>query len=200
MKKRGLSNREESILLLLKKFDFMTRDQLSRYFRLGAKRNTNRVISGLSDYLSHVRDGHSFIYYLNSNGRQLVDCNKVRKKGAHVEHIIMRNEFYLFYGCPSDWRNEVKVSDSKATVICDALFTKSLRYHFLEVDNTQPMSENRAKIKRYKELYDNGRLAKSLQHFPTLVWLTTSEFRRNQLQEACKEFPLTKVYTIGEIK
>lgn len=200
MKKRRLNSREESILLALKKFDFMTRDQLSRYFRLGAKRNTNRVIGALSDYLSHVRDGHDFIYYLNANGRAYVDCYKIRKKGAHVEHTIMRNEFFLFYGCPSDWRSEIKISDSKATVICDAMFTKSLRYHFLEVDNTQPMSENRTKIKRYKDLYDNGLLAQKLQHFPTVVWLTTTELRRQQLQDACKTLPLTKVYTINEIR
>ncbi|QFF98797.1 hypothetical protein PB01_08100 [Psychrobacillus glaciei] len=200
MNKRKLNNREESILLLLKKFDFMTRNQLNRYFRLGSKRNTNRVISALSDYLTYVRDGHQFIYYLNATGRAYVECTKIRKKGSHVEHTIMRNEFYLFYGCPHDWRNEVKVSDGKATIICDALFTKSLRYHFLEVDHTQPMSENRTKIARYKELHDNELLAQKLEHFPTIVWLTTSELRRNQLQEACRELPLTKVYTINEIK
>lgn len=178
----------------------MTRDQLSRYFRLGSKRNTNRVITALSDYLSHVRDGHNFIYYLNANGRAYVDCNKIRKKGGHVEHTIMRNEFWLFYGNPHDWRNEVKVSDGKATIICDALFTKSLRYHFLEVDHTQPMAENRTKIARYKELHNNGLLTQKLEHFPTMVWLTTSELRRNQLLEACKELPLAKVYTFAEIK
>ncbi|MBD7945285.1 replication-relaxation family protein [Psychrobacillus sp. Sa2BUA9] len=200
MKKRKLNSREESILLLLKKFDFMTRDQLSRYFKLGTKRNTNRVITALTDYLSHVRNGHHFIYYLNATGRAYVDCKKVRKKSGHVEHTIMRNEFWLFYGCPSDWRNEVKVSDSKATIICDSLFMKNFRYHFLEVDHTQPMSENRTKIARYIELYRNGLLAEKLKHFPTVIWLTTSELRRNQLIEACKELPSVKVYTINEIK
>ncbi len=178
----------------------MTRDQLSRYFRLGSKRNTNRVISALSDYLNYVRDGHSFIYYLNANGRAYVDCNKIRKKGAHVEHTIMRNEFWLFYGTPHDWKNEIKVSDGKATIICDAMFTKSLMYHFLEVDNTQPMSENRTKIARYKELADNGLLAQKLKHFPTVVWLTSTELRRKQLQEACKGLPVVRVYTITDIK
>ncbi|MEA0565691.1 hypothetical protein [Lysinibacillus irui] len=46
--KKQLSNRDEQILLLLKKFDFMTRDQLSRYFNLGKKRNKNRVLHNLS--------------------------------------------------------------------------------------------------------------------------------------------------------
>lgn len=147
-----------------------------------------------------TRDGFQSIYYLGKEGRIYTDAKKVVKKNGNIEHAIMRNQFWLFYGCPHDWKNEVKVSDGKATVIVDAMFTKSLRYHFLEVDHKQSMRENRLKIARYKELYDNGLITTKLQHFPTIVWLTTTELRRKQLQEACKALPLAKVYTIAEIK
>lgn len=197
MKKRKLSSREESILLFLKKFDFVTRNQLSRYFKLGSKRNTNRVISALSDYLSHVREGHNFIYYLNANGRSYVDCNKIRKKGAHVEHTIMRNEFYLFYRCPHDWRNEIKISDGKTFIIVDAMFSRNGFQHFLEVDNLQSMQENRAKITRYKTLLES--LVKQYSYHPTLVWLTTTEHRRKQLEKECEGLKV-KLYTTGDIK
>lgn len=200
MKRRQLSQREESILLLLKRFDFMTRDQLRRYFRIGTVRHTNRVLAALSDYTASIREGYQTIYYLNSLGRQYVDCAKIRKKGGHVQHTVMRNDLWLHYGCPSDWRSEIKVSDGKATVIVDAMFTQSLRYHFLEVDHTQTMAENRTKIKRYKELHDNGSLAKQLGHYPTVVWLTTTELRRQQLQDACKTLPVTKIFTLSDIK
>lgn len=200
MKKCQLTTRDEAILLLLKRCDFMTRDQIRRYFRIGTVRHTNRLLRGLSEYLSTVRDGYQSIYYLNRNGRNYVDCDKIRKNGGHVYHTILRNELWLHFGCPPDWKNEIKVSDGKTNVIVDAMFTQSLRYHFLEVDRTQTMAENRAKIKRYKELANNGLLTERLGHFPTVIWLTTTELRRKQLQEACKTLPIAKVYTIEDIK
>lgn len=200
MKKKILDKREEAILSLLKRCDFLTRDQIRKYFRIGTPRHTNRLLFELSDYTNRVRDGYQTIYYLNKNGREYVGCDKIRKQGGHMYHAIMRNDLWLYYGSPRDWRNEIKVSDGRTHVIVDAMFTQSLRYHFLEVDRTQTMAENRAKIKRYLTLIDNGGLTKSLGHVPTLVWLTTTELRRKQLLEACKALPTTKVFTIDEIK
>lgn len=195
-----MNNREEQILLLLKKLDFLTRDQLSRYFDLGKVSNTNRVLRNLSEYLMCIREGYQSIYYLSKVGREYVDCEKIRKKGGHVHHTVMRNEFWLYYGCPRDWKNEIKVSDGKATVTVDAMFTKSLMHHFLEIDNKQTMKENRTKIARYKELYTNGLITQKLGHFPTIVWMTTTELRKKQLLEACKGLLNTKVYTLSDIK
>lgn len=195
-----MSHRDEQILLLLKKFDFLTRDQISRYFSLGKVGNTNRVLRNLSKYLLSIREGYQTIYYLSKEGREYVGCEKIRKKGGHVVHTIMRNEFWLYYGCPYDWKSEIKVSDGKANVIVDAMFTKSLLYHFLEVDHTQPMKENRTKIARYTSLMENGLIAQKLGHFPSVVWLTTTELRRKQLQEECRHLPNVKVYTIEDIQ
>jgi hypothetical protein len=148
----------------------------------------------------NIREGQQTIYYLNKNGRAHVGCEKIRKRGGHVYHTVMRNEFWLFYGCPSDWQNETKVSDGRATVVADAKFMRHLRHHLLEVDRAQPMKENRVKIARYKELADNGMIKQKLGHFPTVVWLTTTELRRKQLTEACKALPSVKVYTVADIK
>lgn len=200
MKKDNLKQREEQILLLLKKFDFMTRDQLNKYFRLGTIQNTNRVLRNLSPYLNYVREGYQTIYYLNKEGRAYVDCLKIRKKGGHINHTLMRNDFWLFLNSPPDWRSEIKVSDGSTTVIVDALYSQSLQKHFLEVDHTQTMKENRVKIERYKKLHQNGLLSSSLGHFPVVVWLTSSELRKKLLIEACKELPRYKVYTHAEIK
>lgn len=179
----------------------MTRDQINEVFHLGTIRNTNRVLRVLSDYLLTIRDGYQTIYYLSAKGKKAVDCDKVRKKGGHVNHIVMRNEMWLFSNQPKDWKNEVKVSDGYTTVITDAMFTDSWdRKHFLEVDCTQSMKENRNKIKRYKELLDNGRVEESVGHFPTLVWLTTTEHRRDQLKKECDGLLAVMVFTIGDIK
>ena len=197
MKVQQLSQRDEQILLLLKKFDFLTRDQLNSYFKLGTVRNTNYVLRNLSEYLKTIRDGYQSIYYLSREGREYVDCEKVRKKGGHVQHIVMRNEIWLHFKCPKDWKNEVKISDEKTSVVADAVFTRNGFYHFLEVDNLQSMKENRAKINRYKELLDS--LVKQFGYFPTLVWLTTTEHRRKQLESACNGLNF-KVFTINDIQ
>ena len=197
MRKKPLSNREELILLLLQKFDFLTRDQLNKYLDLGTIRNTNRVLNNLSNYLQCVRNGYQSIYYLNREGRIYVGCDKVRKKGGHIEHIVMRNEFWLFYKCPKDWKNEVKISDGITSIIVDGMFSRNGFQHFLEVDNLQTMKENREKIKRYKSLMDS--LVKQMGYYPTVIWLTATELRRKQLEEACGGLKC-KVYTINEIQ
>lgn len=199
--KDQLSERDERILLLLKKFDFMTRDQLNRYFRFGSKRHTNRVLHRLSPYLSNIREGYQSIYYLSAKGKAYVGCEKVRKKGGHVQHTVMRNDMWAFHDYPKEWKNEVKVSDGSTTIIVDAMFTDNWdRKHFLEVDNTQPMMENRNKIHRYKELYKNGLIEQKLGHFPTIVWLTTTEHRRKELKKACEGLPVVMVFTTNDIK
>ena len=197
MKVQQLSQRNEQILLLLKKFDFLTRDQLNSYFKLGTVRNANYVLRSLSEYLKTIREGYQSIYYLSREGREYVDCEKVRKKGGHVQHIVMRNDLWLYFKCPNDWRNEVKISDENTSVVADAVFTRNGFYHFLEVDNLQSMKENRAKINRYKELSDS--LVKQFGYFPTLVWLTTTEHRRKQLESACNGLNF-KVFTINDIQ
>lgn len=191
-----LSPREEQILLLLKKFDFMTRDQLNQYFDLGLKRNTNRVLFELSDHLLSIREGYQTIYYLSKKGRSYVDCEKIRKRGNHMHHV-MRNDMWLHYDCPPDWKNEIRVSDGTSTAVVDAMFTNAWGMHFLEVDNMQSMKENRNKIKRYKSLM--GNLESKVGHMPTIVWLTTSEYRKAQLAKECEGLQF-KVFTVNDIK
>ena len=195
--KKQLSVRDEQILLLLKKFDFLTRDQLGRYFKLGKKRNTNRILNDLSNYLSTIRTGYETIYYLNKDGREYVDCDKVRRKTSRVQHTVMRNELWLFYKCPSDWKNEVKISDGTTTMIVDGMFSRNGFKYFLEVDNLQTMKENREKIKRYKEFMPV--LTKQLGYYPTVVWLTTTELRRKQIEASCEGLKC-QVYTMDDIR
>lgn len=199
MRVKRLSQRDEQILLHLKEFDFLTRDQLNRSFELGTKRNTNRVLQNLAPYLRNIREGYQSIYYLSKLGREYVDCDKIRKKGGHVQHAIMRNEFYIYYGYPSDWQNEIKVSDGQTSVIVDAMFTKNNLLNFLEVDRMQTMKENASKVRRFEELYKNGLLEQKLFYFPRIIWLTTTELRRKKLTELCKGLPKVKVFTYDEI-
>lgn len=197
MKKKQLTSRDEKILLLLKEFDFLTRDQLSRHFDLGKVRNTNRVLFNLSDYLMTVKEGHQTVYYLSKVGREYVDSDKPLKKGNHVQHTLIRNQFWLFYGCPRDWQNEMKVILEKNYIVVDAMFTRNNFQHFLEVDNLQTMKENREKIKRYKQMVQI--FLQQYGYYPTIIWVTRTEHRRKQLEKACEGLKV-KVYTIDDIK
>lgn len=194
-----MNERQERILLSLKKLDYLNRNQLNEIHRLGSIRNTNRILQTLSPFLTAYRENESTIYFLNKEGREYVNSQKERKKNKFVPHVLMRNDFYIFSGFPHDWRNEIKVSDNEYTVICDAVYHKESKYHFLEVDSLQKMKANRAKIAQYKGLFANKTIHEHFGYFPKLVWLTTTEFRKKQLIELCKGLPYA-VYTINDIK
>jgi hypothetical protein len=195
-----LNERQEKILLSLKKLDYLNRDQLAKIHRLGKIRNTNRILKELSPYLSSFREEYSTIYYLNKEGRAYVNSQKIRKKNSLVNHVIMRNDFYIYSGYPHQWENEIRVKDDDYTIICDAYFKRHGRYHFLEVDSFQKMSENRKKVERYAGLMNNGAVTEQLGYFPQLLWLTTTELRRKQLMELCETIPNTAVFTIDDIR
>lgn len=124
---------------------------------------------------------------------------KIRKKTNFVNHVIMRNQFYIYAEFPSEWKNEMELSDGNIKIICDAWFKSNGKNHILEVDSQQPMKENRNKIERYRRLYSNGLMAKQLGHIPPLIWVTTTELRKRKLAELCKGLPYG-VYTINDIK
>lgn len=186
-------------MLSLKKLDFLNRDQLRKIHRLGKVRNANRVLRDLSEYMASFREEYSTIYYLNKEGREYVSSTKIRKKNCYVQHVLMRNDFYIFTGFPHEWINEAKITDGKNTVVCDAWYKKGGLYHMLEVDHQQKMKENREKIKVYRSLFNDGGLANHFGYFPKLIWLTTTELKRKQLTELCKGLP-SMIYTIEDIR
>jgi hypothetical protein len=183
----------------LRKLDYLNREQIQKIHRLGKKRNANRILQQLTPFLSSYREEYSTIYYLNAIGRDYVNSNKIRKKTNFVQHVLMRNDFYIYAGYPSEWKNEMKLSDGEMTVICDSWFKRDGKYHILEVDHCQTMKENRNKIDKYRKLFDNGVMKAHLGYLPLLIWLTTTELRKKKLTELCKGLPYV-VYTIDDIK
>lgn len=183
----------------MKKLDFLNREQLQSIHKLGKVRNANRILKELSTYLESYREDYSTIYYLNAEGRAYVNSDKVRRKNPFVNHTILRNYFYIFAKRPVEWSNEVKISDGITSLITDTWFKSSGKFHFLEVDSLQKMKENKVKIENYKALHKAGHITKHFGYFPLLIWVTTTELRRKQLKDLCKELPCI-VYTINEIK
>jgi hypothetical protein len=145
----------------------------------------------MEPYLCNFRDGEK-IYYLNKEGRERVNCNIIRNKSVQVRHYLMRNELYIQSGQPSTWRNEIKFGiESVAMVVADAIFQRDGVHNVVEVDHLQKMSKNRAKIEKYRLLREVGPF--------NLVWITTTEYRRKQLEKLCNGLDV-KIFTIKDFK
>ncbi|MYL53323.1 hypothetical protein GLW08_08220 [Pontibacillus yanchengensis] len=171
--------REENILLSLKKLHYLSRSQLQALHDLGSTRNAQRILQDMSPYLSSFRDGEN-VYYLNKEGRERVNAKKAFKKTTQARHYLMRNSLYIAFGSPATWKNEVKLEVSgNVKVIADAIFTRNNQYHIIEVDHTQKMSKNRGKIERYKQLIELG----VFQKHPIFTWITTTAYREKQLSK-----------------
>jgi hypothetical protein len=187
--------REENILLSLKKLSYLSRSQIQILHDLGSARNASRILQHMNNYVSSFRDGEN-IYYLNKDGRERVNSKKVLKKTTQARHYIMRNSIYIAYGSPSSWKNEVRLGIKEvknSTVVCDAIFKQDNRYHIVEVDHTQKMIKNRSKIERYKKLI-------KLTYFdiaPFFIWITTTEYRRKELLNLCDGLDV-HIFTIND--
>lgn len=184
--------REEDILLSLKKLHYLSRSQIQKLHNLGSDRNAQRVLKNLSDYVSHFKD-NEHIFYLNKEGRARVNSKKVLKRTIQARHFIMRNDIYIAYGCPSTWKNEIKLGieeDKSSYVICDAIFQNGKQYSIVEVDHTQKMLKNKSKMERYKKLINY----RYFEFNPKFIWITTTELRRKQLMDLCKGLNV-KIYT-----
>jgi hypothetical protein len=189
--------RTEQILLSLDKLGYLTTSQLQRLHNLKSYRNACRVIHNLSAFV-HCYRVHENVYYLNKKGREHIGSTTIRTKTPLIHHILMRNDLYLYFGCPSEWSNEVSVSVGTLKIKPDVLFKKS-QYYFVEIDYTQKMIANKRKIEKYRELKKTGAFQERYKHFPTLVWLTTTEHRKKQLRAFCDGLKV-EVLTMEDIR
>lgn len=184
-----LSRREEEILLLLKRFDYLTVNQFRQLTYLGGARNAYRVIKQMEPYLNVFKDGGTNVYYLNKKGREYVDADKVRTKLTTARHYIIRNDLYIRLGKPTTWQNEVLLDyespKEEIKVIADAHFTKHSypfpKNYIIEIDHTQKMKKNEVKIAKYRRLTEKG----VFKGLPKLVWVTSSPYRQKTLIEMC---------------
>jgi hypothetical protein len=157
-------------------------------------------MKGLEDYVNVVKRGEN-IYYLNAKGREIVNCNKVRKHTGNVEHYIMRNYLFIACGKPSSWKNEIRIKNGSTksdtiTIVPDAMFEKKGFWHVVEVDNTQTMQVNQTKAKKYRELVERKAFGEKP---PIFLWVTTTPFRKKKLLDLFKGLKVF-VYTIDDFK
>lgn len=183
----------------MKKLDYLTRSQIQRIHDLKSDRNAQRVLKNMEEYLNVIKDTES-IYYLNAKGRELVGCDKVRKRTGNVSHYIMRNYLYIAFRCPSTWRNEIRIrngsnKNNMITCVADAVFMKGDAHCIVEVDNTQTMKKNQKKVEKYRELRQRGAFGMLAPHF---IWITTTEYRKKELLELHKGLNI-QVFTLSDL-
>lgn len=179
-----LNNRQEKILLSLKNFDYLTVKQLQHLHDLKSDRNAYRVIKQLEPYLNHFIDDNRKVYYLSKKGREAISSTKIRKKTTTAKHYLMRNDLYIHLGKPKTWSNEVKMKyrsgHNEITIVADAYY-RSNKHHIIEIDHMQKMQKNQIKIEKYRRLIEKG----VFKGMPELIWVTTTQYRKQALQELC---------------
>lgn len=184
--------RTENILWSLRRFDYLTQAQIQVIHDLKGDRNANRILNSMSEYISSFRNGLEKIYYLNKNGREYVGHDVVRKKTANAEHFITRNQLWIHLRRPKEWQNEVQIKAGSISIVCNAKTSQNGVPVFVEVDISQPMQVNKAKIEKYKKIQQ---LSKDPFY---VVWVTKFPGRKKKLMELSAGLK-GHVYTVEEI-
>ncbi|GIN60552.1 hypothetical protein J27TS8_05450 [Robertmurraya siralis] len=196
--------RIEEILSTIDRLGVVSVKQLHEILRLGSYRHTCRVVSQLEEYLNVVRSQQKIVY-LNKEGRQLIGSEREIKKSVLFDHMLLNNEAYIYYGCPSDWKREYTIEitqepefsfgiqikgmsiTKKKTIISDAVFSRDGYIHLVEIDNTRSMQDNRKKIQKYKEMWTE--IKSQFGQQPKLCIFTMSEKRKREFLSLCEKLP-----------
>ncbi|MFP7445195.1 replication-relaxation family protein [Bacillus infantis] len=207
------SERQERVLQQIDHLGIVSVKQLHQILKPGSYRNTCKIVSQLEPYLNVIRSSQKIVY-LNKEGRQLIDSDKEIKKSMMLDHMLLANQAYIHYGCPQDWKREYPIQieqkpqfsfgieikgltvTSKKTIIPDAVFTQDWYNYLVEIDNTRTMQDNRKKIIKYNEMWEEIK-----RHFGSQVKLcifTNSEKRKKEFIQLCGSVP-HEVWTFQEI-
>lgn len=154
---------------------------------LKSYRNAHRVINQLKPFLNVFKDDGVNIYYLNKDGREIINSPHIRTKLTSAKHYLMRNDLYIHLGMPKSWRNEVKMisganTNKEIKIIADSHYFNGAIHHVVEIDNLQKMKKNEIKIDKYRRLIERN----SFKGMPVIIFVTTSHYRQNLLKELCE--------------
>lgn len=185
------------ILESLDSHGFMTTSQLQRLHGLSGRRNTSRILNDMNDLLSSFQLDEK-VYYLSAKGRKEIGSTNVRRRTLHTQHTLLRNEVYLRYR-PEYWRLEFPIKWNDKSIVPDAIFKRDGQFVFLEVDHTQSMAQNEKKIAMYRELRESNVFQSKYGHFPTILFVTMSDYRQKQLR-ALLDGMKAEILTFNDMK
>jgi hypothetical protein len=159
---------------------FLSTSQIQRLHNLSGRRNTLRILNAMGDYLNSFHDGE-LVWYLSAKGRKEIGSETVHRRTPLVHHTIMRNEVYVTYR-PDLWKAEYPIKYVGKEIVADAIMRKNDAYVFVEIDLTQSMAANERKLAAYRDLRSTNRWQQKYGPFPTLLFVTASEHRRQKLR------------------
>ncbi|HDU1185831.1 TPA: replication-relaxation family protein, partial [Listeria monocytogenes] len=141
------------------------------------------MLNAMSQYLEKNNFKGMNVYSLNAAGKDFIGSDLNVKFSTHCEHYLMRNDLYIHYGCPKDWKIEAKVTfqtmgTNEQYVKPDARFFANDTWHYIEIDRTQSMVQNRSKIDQYAALSEIMKI--KLNHKPMIIFYTTKESRQEK--------------------
>jgi hypothetical protein len=152
------------------------------------------------------------VIYLNKAGKEFIASTSEESKRGLMLHTLMRNEVYIHFKCPYDWKNEYTLEvdskpqnsfqiqfkglslSNKKKVVADAVFKRNGYLHLIEVDNERKMIDNKKKIENYREV-----LPAYKNDSPILYIFTKTENRKQKFEEWLKGIN-HKVITFEEIR
>ncbi|WP_155890059.1 hypothetical protein [Peribacillus kribbensis] len=165
---------------------------------LKSYRNACRIVGKLKPYIHETFYNKEKVVYLNRDGRELIGSSHEVKKSGQIEHTLLRNEAFVYFNCPLDWKPErefvvnlpvenkldfivsgVNVVNKKK-VVCDASFSRNGYLHIVEIDNKRAMADNKTKLDTYKEIFPH--LKQIYNQIPTLYFFTTTQQRKKKIE------------------
>ncbi|MED3574485.1 hypothetical protein [Cytobacillus praedii] len=185
---------------------------LQQIHDLKSYRNACRIVKQLGPYVNETYYMKEKVIYLNKHGRELIGSTKEDNKKHLMAHTFLRNEVFIYFKCPHDWKNEhlletILVPENsfgiqfkhvnlgtKKKVISDASFKRNGYLHLIEVDNARKMIDNKKKIETYKEV-----LPAFKEQTPILYFFTTTEDRKRKLKEQLQGVR-NQVFTFKDIR
>lgn len=198
--------RHERILSSLDKLQYATVKQLNRLHRLSSDRNCYRVLRQLEDdkLVKYIKREMN-IYHLTKEGRELIGSEQELPKHRNIDHILMRNDLYVYLGNPQSWKIEQEVEVSGEVIRADAYFTRpkkdtqrQIDRCFVEVDHTTPMIENKKKITQYEKL--NKAFKTQYDQELTLIFYVVSETRKRTIIKYAKGKVPVEVYSVSDLR
>ncbi|TYR75599.1 hypothetical protein FZC79_10555 [Rossellomorea vietnamensis] len=214
-----MNSRHEELLMTIDRLGIVKIKHLLSIHNLSSYRNACRVVNQLSEYTHQIYYEKEKVIYLNKAGREYIGSDKEVTKSMQIGHYLLRNDVYIHFDCPYDWKNEYTLEveeapsrkvdgiifgdqmkvNNKKKVVADALFTRNGYTHIIEIDNQLNMTDNRKKVQSYAEIIPLVR--KNFESTPIIYFFTTTEARKTKLSAWLRERSLrAEVKLYDEIK
>ncbi|EJR95206.1 MULTISPECIES: replication-relaxation family protein [Bacillus] len=176
--------RQIEILSSLNKLEFASRRQLQAIHALGSIRNANRILKDLREYCHVTSHNREYVYYLNKKGCALLGLEPDERKKKHqLEHILLRNEAWMWLDFP-DWKTEqvikFRYQNEEKIIVPDAYYLIDQVPHFVEIDRLQHMKNNEEKIQYYSLIAKLYKKQKDI--VPNILFFTISDYREKKLE------------------